>query len=355
MTPSCLRAGGHRPLGPRPRRPAVPFRSSVLTAVGSVRLAPARSRSFEGTRVGGCFRREPEASGGGLLGIAFGRGRRGLPLLALPGRPLGATTAPAFDSKDEPGDAPSESEAGADGALAVTPGPRAIQHLWCCAPEARTGRIGPGRALPGRRCLSSGLCVEGLGGDVGFVGPDDCAGLRIGAQSAEVVGIAQWLEDAAVVEQVREIDLRARAVLEADPNPVAVSGFGFGEEGGAAHHRDGKALSQWVDPLERLVPTGAVPVLAQFSLMCPCPLDDEPSGASWQPPGDDGQVFDVARGLVIAIACVEVRPTQVVGLIVVHPDHDSVEGADPRHPLIVAGPSDVRDALSSRSGGLPLP
>jgi hypothetical protein len=53
--------------------------------------------------------------------------------------------------------------------------------------------------------------VKGLGCDVG-----------VGAQLAEVRGVAQWLEDAAVVDQVGEVDHGARAVLEADVDVVAV-------------------------------------------------------------------------------------------------------------------------------------
>ena len=67
-----------------------------------------------------------------------------------------------------------------------------------------------------------GVRVQGLGCDVGLVGPDDRPGLGVGAQLAEVCGTAQWLEDAAVVDQVGEVDHGARAVLEADVDIVAV-------------------------------------------------------------------------------------------------------------------------------------
>ena len=75
------------------------------------------------------------------------------------------------------------------------------------------------------------------------------------------------------------------------------------------------------------------------------PFNDEPEGARREPAGDDCLVLDVDGGLVVSGAGMEVRPTKVVGLIVIHPDHDPIERADPRHPLIVAGTPDATSAL----------
>jgi hypothetical protein len=75
----------------------------------------------------------------------------------------------------------------------------------------------------------------------------------------------------------------------------------------------------------------ACPVLVQLRLVCLCPLDDKSPGARRQLTGDDRPAFDVDRGLVLAIGSVEVRTPTVMGLVVVHPDHDPVERADSWH------------------------
>lgn len=71
-----------------------------------------------------------------------------------------------------------------------------------------------------------GLRIESLRRDVRVVRPDDRAGPGVGAELAEVGGIAEGLEDAAVVEEVREVDIRGKAVVEADVDDIAFGGFG---------------------------------------------------------------------------------------------------------------------------------
>jgi hypothetical protein len=66
-------------------------------------------------------------------------------------------------------------------------------------------------------------------------------------------------------------------------------------------------LPKRIDELQRLVAARAVPVLAQLRLMLARPFDDEPEGARRNPTGDDRQVFDVDRSLVIAVPGVEMR------------------------------------------------
>jgi hypothetical protein len=90
-------------------------------------------------------------------------------------------------------------------------------------------------------------------------------------------------------------------------------------------------LSKRIDGLQRLVTARAVPILAQLRLMLARPFDDEPEGARRNRTRDDREVFDVDRGLVVAVPSVEMRPTQMVILVVIHPDHDAVESADPWH------------------------
>jgi hypothetical protein len=98
-------------------------------------------------------------------------------------------------------------------------------------------------------------------------------------------------------------------------------------------------LSEWVDPPQRLVPPGKIPVLPQSSLMFLRPVGDEPCRSRREFAGDDGQGLDVNRRFVIGVTGVEVRSAEVVDLIVVHPDHDSVERTDPGHRRIARGGS----------------
>jgi hypothetical protein len=76
-----------------------------------------------------------------------------------------------------------------------------------------------------------GVRVQRLRGDVGFVGPDNRARLRIGTKLTKVLQVPEGLEDATVVEQVREIDVSRQAVLKTDMNVVTVGGGGIDQEG----------------------------------------------------------------------------------------------------------------------------
>jgi hypothetical protein len=61
------------------------------------------------------------------------------------------------------------------------------------------------------------------------------------------------------------------------------------------------------------------------------PFPHQPERTGRQLPRNQRRRLDIDRGLIIGIPSVEVRAAEMVDLIVVHPDHDSVEGADPRH------------------------
>lgn len=101
-------------------------------------------------------------------------------------------------------------------------------------------------------------------------------------------------------------------------------------------------LAERLYGLERLVAAGTAPVLAQLGLVYIRPFDHETQGARRELAGYDLEVFDVDGSLVVSIRRVKVRSTEMVALVVIHPDHDPVERADPRHALIVAEPSDTR-------------
>lgn len=78
------------------------------------------------------------------------------------------------------------------------------------------------------------------------------------------------------------------------------------------------------------------PVLLKLLPMFPRPLDHEPQGSWRHLAREHAESLDLDRCLVVPVARVEVRPTEVVYFVVVHPDDDPVEGADPRHQAILA-------------------
>jgi hypothetical protein len=84
-------------------------------------------------------------------------------------------------------------------------------------------------SLRGRGGMSLGMRVKGLGRNVRFVRPDDRPGLGIGAELAEVPEVAKGLKDAAIIEEVREINVGNKAILEADVDDVALEGLGVNE------------------------------------------------------------------------------------------------------------------------------
>lgn len=83
------------------------------------------------------------------------------------------------------------------------------------------------RCLRGGSSASLRVRVESPGGDIGVIGPDDRPGLGVGAKATEELGIPQRLKGPAVVEEVRQIDVRGNAVLEANADDVAVPRLGL--------------------------------------------------------------------------------------------------------------------------------
>jgi hypothetical protein len=67
------------------------------------------------------------------------------------------------------------------------------------------------------------------------------------------------------------------------------------------------ALSQRVDPPQRLVSPGKSPVLPKLSLMFLRSIGDEPCRSRRELAGDDAQGVDVDRRFVIRVTGVEVR------------------------------------------------
>lgn len=89
--------------------------------------------------------------------------------------------------------------------------------------------------------------------------------------------------------------------------------------------------AQRLDWDQWLVAASAGPVLAQFWLVCSCPLGHESLSTGREPSDEDRQALDVDGGLIPTIAGMKVRASAMMRLVVVHPDHYAVEGADPRH------------------------
>ena len=98
---------------------------------------------------------------------------------------------------------------------------------------------------------------------------------------------------------------------------------------------DSRAFSQRLDRDEWLVVASTDPVFAQLRPVCLRPLDDKPLPSRRQPTSEDRQVLDIDGRLVLAIASVEMRTPAVVRLVVVHPNHYPLEGADPWHRTYV--------------------
>src|SRR5947209_6939577 len=99
------------------------------------------------------------------------------------------------------------------------------------------------------------------------------------------------------------------------------------------------ALAERLNRPQRLMSAGALPVLSQFPLVFTAPFGHEPQRTRRQSPGDDGHRLDVDRGLVLRVARVKVRTSEMVDLVVIEPNRDPVEGADPRHaPMMSRSP-----------------
>jgi hypothetical protein len=88
------------------------------------------------------------------------------------------------------------------------------------------------------------------------------------------------------------------------------------------------------------VAAGAIPVRSEFGSVEIRPFDNESRRSRRELAGYDGKSLDVDRGLVVAVSRVEVRAAGVVDLVVVHRDHDSVEGADPGHETMMGATAD---------------
>jgi hypothetical protein len=108
------------------------------------------------------------------------------------------------------------------------------------------------------------------------------------------------------------------------------------------------ALSEWLDRLQCLVTAGAVPVRSKFGAVELGPFDHESRGSRRELAGYHGEGLDVDRGLVIAVSGVEMRPAGMVDLVVVHRDHDSIEGADPGHQSMIGAAADGAAAEPER-------
>lgn len=95
-----------------------------------------------------------------------------------------------------------------------------------------------------------------------------------------------------------------------------------------------EASTQRLNRLQGLMTTRAIPILSQLLPMPTCPLNDETMRPRRQLASNQSKALDVNRSLEFAVASMEMRPTEMVNLVVVHPNADSIEGADARHGCI---------------------
>jgi hypothetical protein len=75
-------------------------------------------------------------------------------------------------------------------------------------------------------------------------------------------------------------------------------------------------LAERLDGLERQVSARPFAVLVELALVRARPLDHEPAAPRRQLAGDDDQLLDVDRGLIVAVGCVEVGSTEMMNLVV---------------------------------------
>jgi len=97
-----------------------------------------------------------------------------------------------------------------------------------------------------------------------------------------------------------------------------------------------------------LMATCTLPVLPQVLLVRTRPLEDEPERPRRNPARDHHEALDVDRRLVVSVTRMKMCSPVVVDLVVVHPDHDPVEGTYSRHPAIVPDSPDSRGALAPK-------
>lgn len=74
-------------------------------------------------------------------------------------------------------------------------------------------------------------------------------------------------------------------------------------------------LPQGINRTKWLVLPGQVPVLSQLVLVLLRPFGYQPLGSAGHPSGDQLEVVDVERGLVVAVGSVEVWTALVLGLV----------------------------------------
>ena len=111
------------------------------------------------------------------------------------------------------------------------------EALGAAAPADAAGSSAsqPERRLVVVDRVALGAVVQRLRGDIGVVGPDDRAGLGVGAELAEVIEIPQRLKYPAVIEQIGEVDPRRKPVVEADADLVSMCRSGVEKERSCLH------------------------------------------------------------------------------------------------------------------------
>ena len=109
---------------------------------------------------------------------------------------------------------------------------------------------------------------------------------------------------------------------------------------------DQLASSQGIHGFSLLASARTIPVCHQFISMLIKPFAHEPHSPTGQRAGEHVAGLDHDQCLVSGIARVEMRRWMIDEI---HPNHDPIELADPRHKVIVSKPPDK----ATRPAGVP--
>jgi hypothetical protein len=148
----------------------------------------------------------------------------------------------------------------------------------------------------GRARRRFSVTVQDIWVEVQAVGPADRAGQLVDAYLREVAGVPKWLEQAALREDVGEVEVTDESVREGQPEAVIAERLDGGDPGQCSH-----AAARLAETLNR--PEGGrdlrqLPVRDEFVSMQVGPLPDQPCGGRRKIPTGKRAVGDPDQGLV---------------------------------------------------------
>ena len=102
--------------------------------------------------------------------------------------------------------------------------------------------------------------VQSLRRDVSLVGPNDRARVSVSTKPAKVLNLPKRLEYAAIVRQVREVNIGSKAVVETHMNDVTVDQLGLDQKWCTSHDLMVDGLLQRLNSEQGLVVACTLPV-----------------------------------------------------------------------------------------------